>query len=283
MKTECRNHPRFPVYRAVLAVVVGVVGLVSLDVAPAAAGHSPPAWLSFNEPEATSPTLAKMTISWEKQPDYQGSPRLYNIDWSSNGGRTWYDGYQGYQNSWKQYGLLIGATYTYRVNSKIAGHWSGYTTASKKISPSTGWVDDHSGVMINRPYGLYGIYKNFGSPCRTSNLETQYFTNGFTLRVHYRLQANLRHLGEHITVSNKSAAVKQAGSYSCRKMTGSTKWSTHAWGIAVDINWTDNPYGQGYWRGDPYIPETFENHRWYWGLNFRSAKDPMHFQYVTGY
>lgn len=270
-----------------LGAVVALLLLTALALGgptrSALAGHSPPAWISFGDPVATSSTLAKMNINWEKQPDYKGSPRLYNLDWSSDSGRRWYDGYQGYRASWTQYGLLIGATYKYRVNSKIAGHWSGYTYGSKVISASGTWDDDHTGVMVDRPHGLYGITSTFGYPCKTASLRSQYFTNGFTLRVHQKLQKNLKHVGEHLTVSNKGGAVRQAGSYNCRKMAGSSKWSTHAWGIAIDINWADNPHGQTYWRGDPFIPQGFENHRWYWGLDFRRIKDPMHFQYATGY
>lgn len=32
------------------------------------------------------------------------------------------------------------------------------------------------------------------------------------------------------------------GSYNCRKIKGSNAMSSHAWGVAVDINWTTNPY-----------------------------------------
>lgn len=76
--------------------------------------------------------------------------------------------------------------------------------------------------------------------------------------------------------------------YACRLIAGSTKWSVHSWGAAVDTNTLRNPYGQNHWNGrgssgEPYgrfLPDTWMGRGFYWGLNFN---DPMHFQYVSGY
>lgn len=76
--------------------------------------------------------------------------------------------------------------------------------------------------------------------------------------------------------------------YNCRKKTGGSSWSVHAWGAAIDTNTLRNPYGATRWigkgaNGKPYgrfIPNLYMAEDFYWGLNFR---DPMHFQYVSGY
>jgi hypothetical protein len=34
------------------------------------------------------------------------------------------------------------------------------------------------------------------------------------------------------------------GAYNCRRIAGSSLWSLHGAGIAIDINWSSNPYGQ---------------------------------------
>ncbi len=76
--------------------------------------------------------------------------------------------------------------------------------------------------------------------------------------------------------------------YACRMKTGGTSWSVHSWGAAIDTNTLRNPYGQTYWNGRgstgrnyyKAIPKAYMNEDFYWGLNFR---DPMHFQYVSGY
>lgn len=53
--------------------------------------------------------------------------------------------------------------------------------------------------------------------------------------------------------------------------------SMHAWGLAIDINWTDNPYGQG----NQTIPLEFvaamEAMGFVWGGKW-SDQDPHHFE-----
>jgi hypothetical protein len=82
--------------------------------------------------------------------------------------------------------------------------------------------------------------------------------------------------------------------YSCRYIAGTTSWSTHAFGAAIDTNSARNPLGQSYWNGrgadgvdyGRYLPNIwrggYPGHRFYWGLNW-TRPDPMHFQYVTDY
>ena len=83
----------------------------------------------------------------------------------------------------------------------------------------------------------------------------------------------------------------------CRPSRGSTSWSQHAYGLAVDVNPFHNPYV----KGDVVLPELAsaytdrERHRpgmhlpggesvrafrtigWEWGGDWDSPKDPMHF------
>lgn len=71
------------------------------------------------------------------------------------------------------------------------------------------------------------------------------------------------------------------GCYVWRQMRTSYKLSTHCWGIALDLNPRTNVQGT---KGDmaPEIISIFESHGFYWGGNFK-LRDPMHFQYCTGY
>jgi D-alanyl-D-alanine carboxypeptidase len=86
-------------------------------------------------------------------------------------------------------------------------------------------------------------------------------------------------------------------SFECRPATGSTGWSYHAYGLAVDINPFHNPYV----KGDLILPElassyldrslvrpgmvvdgdvvttAFDDIGWGWGGNWRTVKDWMHF------
>lgn len=80
--------------------------------------------------------------------------------------------------------------------------------------------------------------------------------------------------------------------YSWRDVTGSSSRSHHSYGVAIDINPASNPM-VGYTSGtyapgtDPYsvtpaVIAIWEKYGFYWGGNFKRAKDYMHFSY-TGY
>jgi hypothetical protein len=69
----------------------------------------------------------------------------------------------------------------------------------------------------------------------------------------------------------------------CRYVQGTSKWSTHAWGIAIDVSSEDEPYGEtscNVVTRKSGVPDAFENHNWYWGKAFA---DCMHFQYAVDY
>jgi hypothetical protein len=61
------------------------------------------------------------------------------------------------------------------------------------------------------------------------------------------------------------------------------KLSTHCWGIAIDLNTQTNAQGGA---GDmpPEVVEIFRAAGFKWGGDWSGkSKDPMHFQYCTGY
>jgi hypothetical protein len=88
-----------------------------------------------------------------------------------------------------------------------------------------------------------------------------------------------------------------SGAFVCRPSVGSSSWSEHAYGRAIDLNPFHNPY----LRGDIVVPElasayldrdhvrpgmivdgdvvvrAFADVGWAWGGHWRSAKDWMHF------
>ena len=85
--------------------------------------------------------------------------------------------------------------------------------------------------------------------------------------------------------------------FTCRPATGSTNWSFHAYGMAIDINPFHNPYLKGdlvlpemasaYVDRDDVRPgmvvdgdvvtEAFADIGWRWGGNWNTLKDWMHF------
>jgi hypothetical protein len=68
--------------------------------------------------------------------------------------------------------------------------------------------------------------------------------------------------------------------YTCRYIRGTSKWSTHAFGIAIDVSSAEEYQGKCSSSVNRYHKHIWEGHKWYWGLAFC---DPMHFQYATGY
>jgi hypothetical protein len=55
--------------------------------------------------------------------------------------------------------------------------------------------------------------------------------------------------------------------------------SRHAWGIAVDFNSTENPFGVTP-RMDARIVDAFDRNGFAWGGNWLTRKDGMHFEFA---
>jgi D-alanyl-D-alanine carboxypeptidase len=194
----------------------------------------------------------------------------------------------------------------WRSRGVVAGLaiWACVLAAMLPASAS-GWVDDQSDNAIpHRPSGLQDLINTFGSRCSdVANAGRSYwpsqssrgsggyiYTNPYLAR---NIEYNIR--GEIEAEHHNHAVDYGVYGYACRQISGSTKWSTHAWGAAVDTNSARNPMGQNVWDGrgsngndfGKYLPEIWKGqdpgHRFYWGLNFGSRPDPMHFQYVTNY
>jgi len=67
------------------------------------------------------------------------------------------------------------------------------------------------------------------------------------------------------------------GTQAARLKRGGTTLSLHTWGIAVDINWPENPMGQ-IGHLDPFIVERFKAEDFAWGGDWEH-RDDMHFEY----
>ena len=94
-----------------------------------------------------------------------------------------------------------------------------------------------------------------------------------------------------------SMAANNTSAYNCRRTTGGTSWSEHAYGRAIDVNPVQNPYVSGSYvapeagrayldRGNvrpgmvttgDVVVRAFAAAGWEWGGDFRSLKDYQHF------
>jgi D-alanyl-D-alanine carboxypeptidase len=73
------------------------------------------------------------------------------------------------------------------------------------------------------------------------------------------------------------------GCFAYRPQRGGTKLSTHAWGIAIDLNCFENEQGTS-GNMDAGVIKVFQDNGFFWGGNFGGTRtDPMHFQFATGY
>ena len=182
-----------------------------------------------------------------------------------------------------------------------------FAGSSALASHMSDWTHDHSGAGVpSRPSGLGELVDVFGPRCSDRandarswwpNASTDPFGAGKYVYYHTYLARNVGYnIRNHINAAHQEGALYPGiGGYNCRLIEGSTSWSVHSWGAAIDTNWQRNPRYQNYWNGrgidgddhGTYLPDVwrgpFPGHHFFWGMRWDSAPDPMHFQYVTNY
>ena len=95
----------------------------------------------------------------------------------------------------------------------------------------------------------------------------------------------------------RSMEANNTSAFNCRKVSGTDRWSQHAYGRAIDINPVQNPYVRGSTvepaagreyldRSDVHkgmivrpgpVVRAFGDAGWYWGGDWSSSKDYQHF------
>ena len=122
-------------------------------------------------------------------------------------------------------------------------------------------------VAFNLPYPL--LYQ--GSPVTHS-------------RCHKLVVENFQKVFEDIKAAGLENEVKNySGIYAPRAIRGAASHpSTHSWGIAIDLEADKYPLGSSRRFPDAVIG-LFRNAGFFYGADFLSRKDPMHFQLCTKY
>lgn len=89
---------------------------------------------------------------------------------------------------------------------------------------------------------------------------------------HYGSLANIKRARMHL----------YGGCYNYRRISSSSRLSTHAWGAGIDLDPDRNPLGKPYDEHEGMMPmevvRIFESAGWKWGGTFQSRPDCMHFQ-----
>lgn len=115
------------------------------------------------------------------------------------------------------------------------------------------------------------------------------------LTVHQKLADEIQQVFAEMEAIGFPIKASQTAGYNWRSMVSSGSVSHHSYGVAIDVNWNDNPYISnsltvGNSSYQPYInrfsvtPEVIQiwkNHGFYWGGDWNSSKDYMHFSYTN--
>jgi hypothetical protein len=81
--------------------------------------------------------------------------------------------------------------------------------------------------------------------CEALPMAVETFRPGIRLAVDRRAVEAFHALFDTIAAHGYTVRPGSTGSYNCRKITGGSTLSAHAYGIAVDVNWDTNPYVRG--------------------------------------
>lgn len=115
------------------------------------------------------------------------------------------------------------------------------------------------------------------------------------LTVHQKLANEIQQIFAEMEAIGFPIKASQTAGYNWRSMVSSGSVSHHSYGVAIDVNWNDNPYISnsltvGNSSYQPYINrfsvtqeviQIWKNHGFYWGGDWNSSKDYMHFSYTN--
>src|SRR5262249_23600906 len=103
-------------------------------------------------------------------------------------------------------------------------------------------------------------------------------------RCHKLAVDNFRKAFEDIRVAGlENQAKNYSGIYARRSIRGSESHpSTHSWGIAIDLEAEQYPLGRSRRLANEVV-RIFREAGFFYGGDFLSRKDPMHFQLCKGY
>jgi hypothetical protein len=128
--------------------------------------------------------------------------------------------------------------------------------------------------------------RNWWAPACTGPWATVNLYGEGRVTVRVEILAAVAALNACLKAHNYPTRRADTGGYNCRKITGGTGYSLHAFAIAVDLNWTSNPYGPRLVTDMPpamvadikAIRTRNGRQVWRWGGDYAGSKDAMHFE-----
>ncbi len=154
-----------------------------------------------------------------------------------------------------------------------------------------------SGQWLPKPRGRQGVKDTYGDFSYTegdggdihpdpawsqNNITDVELHTGQTVRFHTLVAAELRQLYQAACEAGGWTPKGRPQTYVPRHINhdASKPLSFHSWGIALDLDPTDNPrQGQGTVELHPAFIKVFEDAGWTWGGRWKGAsRDPMHFE-----
>ena len=179
---------------------------------------------------------------------------------------------------------------------------------TREVVP-VGWAELRYSYRAGCPVGPAQLrtvrvpYWGFDGRVRTGTLVVHRRVAGDIVAVFRRLYAARFPIRRMVPVSvyrgsdDASMAADNTSAFNCRRIPGSSSWSMHAYGLAIDVNPVENPYvvgarvqppaGRRYLDRTPYrrgmavsggvVERAFAAVGWKWGGRWTSAKDYQHF------
>lgn len=117
--------------------------------------------------------------------------------------------------------------------------------------------------------------------CQSSKMARAKAPGGAAAQVRKEIVALVETLFAITELEGYKLKAASTGGYNCRAIAGTRTASNHSWGLAVDLNWNDNPYSLIF-KSDipPAVVNAWEQAGFYWGGRYRVRKDAMHFEYL---
>lgn len=150
-------------------------------------------------------------------------------------------------------------------------------------------------MLLRVPHGLAEIQEVFGDPASDKFRERNLvgFVLPYTLYFEgkpVRTATCHKYAVDHFIAALEAIATEKlthlvqnySGIYCYRPARGKKRLSTHAWGIAIDLEAESYPLGSNA-RFPDEVVTCFTRFGFTYGGDFTTRKDPMHFQLCSGY